>query len=155
MAATPVDKVNGSLFVKTRCKLNKTLFQKVCKSKHHQTLTSCFPFDASWDVQGHGPTGTGFGWARRTLLKTAKDTLVQESGPGHYATLWLQGRWAHPARTYARLSQHALRKDTREWRCLSSSALECTNHTPKISFFLKVKGKFIENWLYQVKLHVK
>jgi hypothetical protein len=25
---------------------------------------------------------------------------------------------------------------------------------PKFLFFLKVKGKFIENWLYQVKLHV-
>ena len=55
MAATTVDEVNSSLFVKTRCKLNKALSQMVCNSKLHQTLTNLFSSRCQLQVQQSRP----------------------------------------------------------------------------------------------------
>ena len=55
MAATPVDEVNSSLFVKTRCKLNKSLSQMVCNSKLHQTLPKLFSSRCQLQVQKSRP----------------------------------------------------------------------------------------------------
>ena len=73
--------------------------------------SSCFPHDASYKCKSLDPTGTGYGWALRCFPRKLQGHPGPIGGPCHLAQLWLEGRWAHPARTYARLSQHASRRD--------------------------------------------
>ena len=156
MAATPVDKVNGSLFVKTRCKLNKSLSQMVCNSKLHQTLLKLFSSRCQLQVQKSRPD-----WHRIWL---GSPLLSKETARTPWSYWWS----LPPSTTMARralsppcphlCSPEPTRLEKRHSKVEMLVILGigmCESHSQNFFFFLKVKGRFIENWLCQVKLQVR
>ena len=87
--------------------------------------------------------------------ENCKDALVLQGRPCYQHTMAQRAYEPTLPAPMLAWANTPCKTDTRTERCLSSWALECANHTPKISFFLKVKGRFIENRLYQVKLQVR
>ena len=134
MAATPVDEMNGRLFVKTRCKLNKTLFQKVCKSKLHQTLTSCFAFTMpAEEYKVTDPQVQDSAGLAATSMKNCKGLPGPKVVPATMQPYGFKGVEPTLPAPMLALANTPL-GETLE-NCLSSWATECTNHIPKIFFF--------------------
>ena len=138
------------------CKMNKSVPPKdqSVPAPLHVTPTVVFTMPAEkCYVHGH-LAQVSAGLEPFFPEKTARTPRSKMVDPAT-STQWLKGRMSPPCPHLCSPEPTRLEKGHSRVEVLVILGIGMYKSHSQNFFFLKVKGKFIENWLYQVKLHVK